>query len=67
MWTVPLELTLQNTIRFGKMPVRIGFGASVSVVSPDDYGQRYMFRFFFVPVIPSLIEKPILGRFFDGK
>ena len=58
------------TSMFEKMnnaSARIGFGASVSVVSPDDYGQRYMFRTFFVPVIPSLIEKPILGRFFDDK
>ena len=66
--TLPLELSISNTIRIGgKLPVRFGVGASLSVVAPDDYGQRWMLKFFVVPVIPSLIDKPILGRLFgDG-
>jgi hypothetical protein len=66
--TIPLEMTFQKTIRIaGKMPLNFGFGASVSVVAPEDYGQRWMLKFYIKPVIPALIKKPILGRFFDGK
>ena len=61
--TLPLELTVQNTIRIrGKMPLRIGVGLSYSVVAPEDYGARWMLKFFLVPVIPSLVKNPIFGR-----
>jgi hypothetical protein len=44
------------------MPMRIGIGMNYSVVAPDDYGQRWMIKFFIVPVIPKPIKRPLFGE-----
>ena len=61
--TLPLELGISRTLFLGPMPVRLIFGVNYSVVRPDDYGQRYGFKFAVVPVIPRLVKKPIFSRF----
>jgi hypothetical protein len=61
-WNVPIGLFLGRTIRLGGMPVNIKVGGEYSVVSQDLFGQRFQFRFQITPVIPSLIQNPILGR-----
>jgi len=61
--TLPLELALSNTFFVGPMPIRVVAGFNYSVVRPDDYGQRWMFKLALVPVIPRLIKEPILSRF----
>jgi len=43
------------------VPVKIQATAEYSVVSPDDFGKRFGFRFDITPVIPGLIQKPIFG------
>ncbi len=45
----------------GKMPVRIGLEFDWFVESPDNYGKKWMIKFYFVPVIPRLIKEPIFG------
>jgi hypothetical protein len=64
--TLPIELAISHTLFLGPMPVRLVFGANYSVVRPDDYGQRYMFKFALVPVIPRLVKEPIFSRFGGG-
>jgi len=61
-WNVPVGLYVGKTIKLGRLPVNIKVGGEYSVVSQDLFGQRFQFRFQITPVIPSLIEKPILGR-----
>ena len=59
--TLPIELMISNTFFVGKMPLRVGIGGNYSVVAPDNYGQRWMIKFFIVPVIPKPIKRPIFG------
>ncbi len=67
VFTIPLGLEVsKTTILGGKLPVRIGGGVHYSVVKPDNYGQRWNFRLYFIPVIPNLLkmklkDKPIFG------
>ncbi len=68
VFTIPIGLEVQKTIILGgKLPVRIGAGVHYSVLKPDNYGQRWNFRLYFVPVIPNLLkmklkDKPLFGR-----
>ncbi len=68
VFTIPVGLEVQKTtILGGKLPVRIGAGVHYSVLKPDNYGQRWNFRLYFVPVIPNLLkmklkDKPLFGR-----
>ncbi len=59
--SLPLELGFSTTFFLGPMPIRIGAAAQYYAVRPDDYGPRYGFKFFVVPVIPSLVKNPIFG------
>jgi hypothetical protein len=61
-WNVPVGLTVAKTIRIGRVPVKFEFGAEYSVVSQDNFGQRFQLKLNIIPVIPSLVKKPILGR-----
>jgi hypothetical protein len=58
-YTIPAELMLANTIRLGPMPIRIGAGMGYVVKSPDDYGMRWYFKIFIVPVIPKPIQRTL--------
>ena len=61
-WNVPIGLYVGKTVRLGRLPVNLKFGGEYSVVSEDLFGQRFQFRFEIIPVIPSLIQNPILGK-----
>jgi hypothetical protein len=61
-WNVPVGPYIGRTIRVGNLPLNIRVGGEYSVVSPDDFGQRFQFRVLITPVIPSLIQNPILGN-----
>lgn len=61
-WNVPVGLFVGKTVRAGRLPVNIKVGGEYSVVSEDLFGLRFAFRFQITPVIPSLIENPLLGK-----
>jgi hypothetical protein len=57
-WTVPIGLGINRTFQFGKVPVRFGFEVHYSVVQPDDVaGQKWDFRFYMIPAVPSALFK----------
>jgi hypothetical protein len=60
-WNVPLGVTVAKTTRLGRLPVKFQFGVEVSVVSQDDFGQRAQLKLNVIPVLPSLVQKPIFG------
>lgn len=60
-WNVPVGPYVGRTIKVGKTPLNIRVGAEYSVVSPDDFGNRFQFRLLITPVIPSLIHHSIFG------
>jgi len=62
-WNVPLGLIVAKTTRIGNLPVKFQLGVEYSVVSQDAFGQRAQIKLNVIPVIPSLIKKPLLGMF----
>ncbi len=63
VFTIPLGLEVsKTTILGGKLPVRIGGGVHYSVLKPDNYGQRWNFRLYFIPVIPNLLKMKLKDR-----
>jgi hypothetical protein len=60
-WNVPVGLFVGKTVKFGKIPVNIKAAIEYSVVSPDAFGKRAVFRFQITPVVKSLIANPIFG------
>ncbi len=61
-WSVPIGIGATTTFFLGPMPVRFGAEFNWFVVSPDNYGKKFLFKFYFVPVIPRLIKEPIFGK-----
>ncbi len=55
-WTIPVGLGVSKMVKFGKLPVKIGFEVQYAVVQPDIFGMDWNFRFTFTPVIPNLVK-----------
>ncbi len=56
--TFPVGLGFsKTTLLFGKLPVRFGMEVHYAAVHPDDFGQRWNFRVYVVPVLPSPFMK----------
>jgi hypothetical protein len=60
-WNVPIGLVVAKTTKIAGRPVKLQFGLEYSVVSQDDFGQRFQIKLNLIPVIQSLIKKPIFG------
>jgi len=60
-WNVPIGLLVAKTTRIGGLPVKFQLGVEYSVVSQDDFGQRAQIKLNVIPVIPSLVRKPLFG------
>jgi hypothetical protein len=60
-WNVPVGLTATKTTRIANRTVKFQFGFEYSVVSQDDFGQRFQIKLNVIPVIPALIKSPLFG------
>lgn len=60
-WNVPVGLFVAKTIRIGKAPVKFQLGIEYSVISQDEFGQRGQVKLNIIPVMPSLVQEPLLG------
>ena len=60
-WNVPIGLVVTKTTSIGGRPVKFQFGMEYSVVSQDDFGQRFQIKLNIIPVISALIQKPLFG------
>ena len=60
-WNVPIGLVVAKTTRVAGKPVKFQFGLEYSVVSQDDFGTRFQLKLNIIPVIQSLVKKPIFG------
>ena len=52
-FTVPVGLGVTKTVRWGKVPIKLWLETHYSVVRPDDYGNEWVIRFQFTPVIAN--------------
>jgi hypothetical protein len=60
-WNVPVGVSVSKTARMGGMISKFELGFEYSVVREDAFGQRAMVKLSVIPVIPSLIRKPLFG------
>jgi hypothetical protein len=60
-WNVPVGVTVSKAARIGGMIAKFELGFEYSVVSEDRFGQRALVKLNVIPVIPSLIRKPLFG------
>jgi hypothetical protein len=60
-WNVPVGFFVAKTIRIGRVPVKFQLGLDYSVVSQDDFGQKWQVKLNIIPVIPALLKNPIFG------
>jgi len=60
-WNVPVGLGVAKTISIGNMPVKVQLAVEYSVVSEKDFGKRFQLKLNVIPVVQSLVTKPILG------
>jgi hypothetical protein len=60
-WNVPVGLTVSKTVKIGKTPVKFQLAFEYSVVHEQSFGQDWQVRLNILPVISSLIQKPLFG------
>jgi hypothetical protein len=58
-WNVPVGLTVTKMTKFGKLPIKIQLGVEYSIINEDDYGKEWMVKLNLIPVIKSLVTKPL--------
>lgn len=61
-WNVPVGPFIGKTFKMGNTPVNIKLAAEYSVVSQDDFGQRFGLRLQITPVVKGLVKNPIFGK-----
>jgi hypothetical protein len=60
-WNVPVGPTVAKTVLLGKLRVKFELSAYYSVKHEDLFGQRWQISLDIIPVIPSLVTRPLLG------
>jgi hypothetical protein len=60
-WNVPVGPTVAKTVLLGQLPVKFELSAYYAVKHEDLFGQRWQFSLDIIPVIPSLVTRPLLG------
>jgi len=61
-WNVPVGLFVSKMIKMGKTPVKLQLGVEYSVIHQDDFGQVAQIKLNIIPVIPTLVKSPLLGK-----
>jgi len=60
-WNVPVGLFIGKMVRVGKVPLKFQLGIEYSVLKENDFGQQAQIKLNIIPVIPSLIRRPVFG------
>jgi len=61
-WTIPLNLTVSKTVKWGSTPVKIELDANYYVEQPDAFGPEWMVGLNITPVVPNFINNWIRGN-----
>jgi hypothetical protein len=54
-WTIPIALTVNKTVMFGKMPIKFALEVDRYVEQADALGQKWMIGFNITPVVPNVV------------
>lgn len=60
-WTIPIQMQISRTVKFGKLPVKMALEANYYIEKPDALGQEWMIGFNITPVVPNVVAM-WLGR-----
>lgn len=61
-WTIPLNLGISKTVRFGATPVKLELEVNYYVEQPDTFGPKWMVSLNITPVVTNFVEKWIRGN-----
>jgi hypothetical protein len=61
-WTVPLNLDVSKTVKWGNTPVKLEVELNYYVEQPDPFGPEWMVGFNVTPVVPNFINNWIRGK-----
>ena len=56
-WTVPLNLTVGKTVKWGKTPVKLEVEINYYVEQPDLFGPKWMIGFNITPVVKNIFNE----------
>jgi hypothetical protein len=61
-WTIPLNLTVSKTLKWGNTPVKLELDMNYYVEQPDAFGPEWMIGINITPVVPNFINSWIRGN-----
>lgn len=61
-WTVPLNLTVGKTVKFGNTPVKLQAEINYYVEKSDTFGGEWMVGFNVTPVVENFVERWVRGN-----
>ena len=61
-WTIPLNLTVSKTLKWGNTPLKLELDVNYYVEQPDAFGPEWMIGFNITPVVPNFINNWIRGN-----
>lgn len=60
--TVPLNLAVGKTVKYGSTPVKLEIEVNYFVAKDDAFGQKWMIAFNITPVVPNVIDAWVKGK-----
>jgi hypothetical protein len=61
-WTIPLQMQVSKTVKFGKTPVKLALEANYYIEKADSLGQEWMIGFNITPVVPNVVAEWFSGK-----
>jgi len=61
-WTIPLNLTVSKTVKWGNTPVKLELDMNYYVDQPSAFGPQWMIGLNITPVVPNFINNWIRGK-----
>lgn len=61
-WTIPLNLTVSKTLKWGNTPLKLELDVNYYVEQPDAFGPEWMIGLNITPVVPNFINNWIRGN-----
>lgn len=60
-WTIPIQLQISKTVKFGTLPVKMALEANYYVEKPDSLGQEWMIGLNITPVVRNVVARWLSG------
>lgn len=61
-WTIPLQMQVSKTVKFGSTPVKLALEANYYIEKADALGQEWMIGVNITPVVPNVVAEWFSGN-----